>query len=170
MKPLLIVDGYNIIGAWPEANRAGWPLDECRDRLIRQMENYAGYAGVEVVIVFDGYLSDRWERTEETRGSVTVVYTMHAETADSYIERRAAGVPRYRSVTVATSDGLEQSQVLSTGAIRLTARELWREMRQLQQEGLGHGTAHQPGKQSLSQRLPEDVRSRLERLRRGEDD
>ena len=24
MKPLLIVDGYNVIGAWSEAEKKGW--------------------------------------------------------------------------------------------------------------------------------------------------
>ena len=36
MKPLLIVDGYNVIGAWSEAEKKGWPLAESRDRLKRQ--------------------------------------------------------------------------------------------------------------------------------------
>lgn len=45
MKPLLIVDGYNVIGAWSEAEKKGWPLDESRDRLMRQLEDYAGFFG-----------------------------------------------------------------------------------------------------------------------------
>ena len=55
MKPLLYVDGYNIIGAWPKANHEQWPLDECRDRLIHLLQDYAGYTGQEVCVVFDGY-------------------------------------------------------------------------------------------------------------------
>lgn len=43
MKPLLIVDGYNVIGAWSEAEKKGWSLDESRDRLMRQLEDYAGF-------------------------------------------------------------------------------------------------------------------------------
>lgn len=39
MKPLLIVDGYNVIGAWSEAEKKGWSLDESRDRLMRQLED-----------------------------------------------------------------------------------------------------------------------------------
>ena len=124
MKPLLIVDGYNIIGAWPEAERRKWTVDEARDRLMGLLQDYAGYRGEEIVLVFDGYMSDRRVATEDLYGNVLQVFTPHGETADSYIERLVAKTPRYRTVRVATSDGLEQSQVLSTGATRMTSREL----------------------------------------------
>ena len=63
MKPLLIVDGYNVIGAWSEAEKKGWPLDESRDRLMRQLEDYAGFSGEDasaknlVFIIFCYYIS-----------------------------------------------------------------------------------------------------------------
>lgn len=168
MKPLLIVDGYNVIGAWAEAERRQWSLDECRDRLMRQLEDYGGYSGEEVVLVFDGYQSDRKFRTEEAHGLLTLVFTRHGETADSYIERLVAQTPKYRAVRVATSDGLEQSQVLSTGATRMTSRELLRELKQLRTVGLeAHHHQSLGKKDSLAARLPEDTRLRLEKLRRG---
>ena len=168
MKPLLVVDGYNIIGAWSEAERQGWSIDESRDELTRMLEDYAGYADEEIVLVFDGYLSDRRVRSEEARGQVQVVFTRHAETADSYIERLVAQTPKYRQVRVATSDGLEQSQVLSTGAIRMTSRELLRELRQMRAEGLNtHRQATGISRHTLSGRLPGDTLEALEQLRRG---
>ena len=130
MKPLLIVDGYNVIGAWKEAERSQWSLDECRDRLARQLEDYGGYCGEEVVLVFDGYQSDRKIRTEEAYGSLTVVFTRHGETADSYIERLVAQTPKYRLVRVATSDGPEQLIILGHGALRLSALQLRQEIEQ----------------------------------------
>ena len=140
MKPLLIVDGYNVIGAWSEAEKKGWPLDESRDRLMRQLEDYAGFSGEEILLVFDGYQSERTTTTEEKHGDLTLIFTRHGETADSYIERAAAQTPRYRELRVATSDGLEQSQVLSSGAIRMTSRELLRELREMRKSGM---SAHQ---------------------------
>lgn len=168
MKPLLIVDGYNVIGAWKEAKDRAWSMDESRDQLARRLEDFAGYAGEEIVLVFDGYLSDRKTRTEEEHGGVTTVFTKHAETADSYIERLVAETPRYRSVRVATSDGLEQSQVLSTGATRLTSRELLREMSQARQSGLtGAETRAGTQRSPIGARLPGTVLSALEEMRRG---
>ena len=67
MKPLLYVDGYNVIGAWPQAQRENWPLDVCRDRLIHLLEDYAGYSGQEIWLVFDGYRTGRALRTVEVR-------------------------------------------------------------------------------------------------------
>ena len=168
MRPLLIVDGYNVIGAWREAEKERWSIDECRDRLLRLLEDYSGYSGEDVVLVFDGYQSDRKTRTEEQFGNLTLVYTRHGETADSYIERLVAQTPKYRAVRVATSDGLEQSQVLSTGAIRLTSRELLRELRHLRQRGMKqHRTVSAAPKASLASRLPQDTLNALEAMRRG---
>ena len=167
MKPLLIVDGYNVIGVWGEAQKNGWTIDESRDRLLHALEDYSGYSDEEVVLVFDGWQSDRRTTTEETRGNITVVYTRHGETADSYIERLAAQVPKYRSMRVATSDGLEQSQVLSTGAVRLTSRELLRELREARSRGLsGYRMDSGMQRHSLGGRLPEKTLSELEKLRR----
>lgn len=168
MKPLLIVDGYNVIGAWREAEKERWSIDECRDRLLRLLEDYSGYSGEDVVLVFDGYQSDRKTRIEEQFGNLMLVYTRHGETADSYIERLVAQTPKYRAVRVATSDGLEQSQVLSTGAIRLTSRELLRELRHLRQRGMEqHRTVSAAPKASLASRLPQDTLNALEAMRRG---
>lgn len=168
MRPLLIVDGYNVIGAWREAEKERWSIDECRDRLLRLLEDCSGFSGEDVVLVFDGYQSDRKTRTEEQFGNLTLVYTRHGETADSYIERLVAQTPKYRAVRVATSDGLEQSQVLSTGAIRLTSRELLRELRHLRQRGMEqHRTVSAAPKASLASRLPQDTLNALEAMRRG---
>lgn len=117
--------------------------------------DFSGYSGEEVVLVFDGYQSDRMTDTEENWGSLTLVYTRHGETADSYIERMVAQTPKYRLVRVATSDGLEQSQVLSTGAIRMTSRELLRELRQARQQGMdSHRQEAGVQRSSLGARLP----------------
>ncbi len=170
MKPLLLVDGYNVIGAWREAEKSEWTLDESRDRLIRLLEDYAGYSGEDIVLVFDGYQSDRRLRSEETRGCLTVVFTRHGETADSYIERRAAETPRYVPLRVATSDGLEQSQVLSTGAVRLTSRELLRELRQTRSEGFTQNEKNTGvQRRQLEGRLSGKVVEQLEKLRRGKE-
>lgn len=166
MKPLLIVDGYNVIGAWGVPEKMGLSMDESRDRLLQLLRDYAGYSGEEIELVFDGYLSDRRTRSVDEFGHVRVVYTMHAETADSYIERLVAKTPKYRQVRVATSDGLEQSQILSTGATRMTSRELLRELQQMRSAGYSAQTQSQFQRRNLEDRLPPETRKALEKLRR----
>ena len=122
MKPLLIVDGYNVIGCWAEAERQMWPLDVCRDKLLHLLQDYSGYSGEEIVLVFDGYQSDKQTTTEENWAGIRLVYTRHGETADSYIERVTYELRGRRKVRVATSDNLEQLIILGHGAVRVSAK------------------------------------------------
>lgn len=167
MKPLLYVDGYNVIGAWAEAQGHGWPLDECRDRLIHLLEDYAGYTDQEVWLVFDGHKAERLVRTVDRRPALTVVYTKHGETADQFIEHMCQHLPRYREARVATSDSTEQTLILGRGATRLSARELLEELRN--QRSLGRTlsrSAPLSGGSSLRASLSQEVHAQLERLRR----
>ena len=169
MKALLIVDGYNVIGAWKEAEKHGWSMDESRDRLMHLLQDYSGYTGEEVVLVFDGYQSDKRLTTEEKQGDLLLVFTKHGETADAYIERLVAQKPKYRQARVATNDGAEQAMVLGSGATRMTARELLRELRQMRQTGFeAHSRPQTLQRSSLASRLPREVQEALERLRKGQ--
>ena len=167
LKPLLYVDGYNIIGAWPKAAQENWPLDECRDRLILLLEDYAGYTGQEVWLGFDGYKADRTVRTVEERTGLTIVYTRHGETADHYIERQCQQLPKYREARVASSDGVEQTIILGRGATRMSARELWRELNAERSSGRDrHQMPSAQQRTSLSAALSKEQFEALDRLRR----
>ena len=168
MRPLLIVDGYNVIGAWREAKKK-YTIDEARDKLTHLLAEYSGYRAVEVVLVFDGYKSDKLSTTIEKQGPLTVVYTRHGETADSYIERLAVQSPRYRTIRVATSDGAIQNMALGAGATRITSRELLIEIEQAHRTGYVAYTQEQPMQRDpLMARLPREIQEKLERARRGE--
>lgn len=53
---ILLVDGYNIIGAWPELRELkNKDLSSARDRLIEKMAEYQGYSGYRVIVVFDAH-------------------------------------------------------------------------------------------------------------------
>ena len=134
MKPLLYVDGYNIIGAWPKAAHENWPLDECRDRLIHILQDYAGYTGQEVWVVFDGYKAKGNPGEKETFHNIQVVYTKENQTADAYIEALADQIGRNYAVRVATSDGLVQLSSLRSGVLRMSARELQLEVEEAAKE------------------------------------
>ena len=169
MKPLLMVDGYNVIGAWELAAKKGWSFEECREQLTVRLEEYAAFHGCEVILVFDGTRSERLLRSHETRGAVEIVFTRHGEIADQYIERLCDGQPRYREVRVATSDNVEQTVILGRGATRLPSRELLREMAQAhaaQRDQISRLPAAKSN--MLISRLPKPQRDALEKMRRGE--
>lgn len=171
-KRLLIVDGYNVINSWRSGMDAR-NLADARDELAHKLMDHAGYTGQKVVLVFDAWMSDRVSRTVEETGPLTVVYTQKNETADHYIERLCDSYAREveygrLEIEVATSDNVEQVVVLSRGARRISSRELLREMESVRREGAA--AMQKPAvvtRNPVMDRLPEDVRRRLEEMRKG---
>lgn len=168
MKNILIVDGYNVIGSWKQLEKQNLSIAESRERLIHVLEDYSGYTGEQVILVFDGYQSDRLQRSEEKHGNLTLVYTKHAETADSYIERITAQMPKYYEIRVVTSDLLEQSQVFSSGAIRVSSAELLRDLTSTRNKGISQHTNSIKEKYRLEEHLSKKTLNALENIRRQE--
>lgn len=126
----LLVDGYNIIFSWAELNDiAKTNLDLARSMLINTMCNYQGVYNCEVIVVFDAYKVKGNVREVEKHGSISVVYTKEAETADTYIEKISHDLSKEHRVRVATSDGMEQVIILGNGAFRISASELYEEVK-----------------------------------------
>jgi hypothetical protein len=125
LKTFLIVDGYNIIHAWPELeDLTNVSLESARIKLMDILCNYQGGSGETVILVFDGYLVKGSLGSVMEYNNIFVVYTKEAETADHYIEKTVFNIPKEYRVKVATNDGLEQTIIMGKGAIRITAAEL----------------------------------------------
>ncbi len=135
-KPeILIVDGYNMLYSWEELKEiAKESLDDARDRLIDIMCSYQGYRGICLILVFDAYKVKESSGSVYHNGSIYIVYTKHAQTADSYIEKATHELRNKYEVTVATSDGMEQMIILGEGARRMSARELEADMKNIHKE------------------------------------
>ncbi len=120
----LLVDGYNIIFSWDDLKKiAEENLDAARGELINRMCNYQGYAGCELILVFDAYKVKGKHREVEKYCNINLVYTKESETADTYIERVTHTLSKNHRVRVATSDGVEQIIILGNGAMRISASE-----------------------------------------------
>ncbi|MFH1512224.1 MAG: NYN domain-containing protein [Bacillota bacterium] len=167
MKPLLFVDGYNVIGAWTQMKDGVMTIGEARDRLADLLEDYAGSTAQEVILVFDGHQSDRAAESIEHRHSLTVIFSKHGQTADQYIERTCGKTPSWREVRVATSDHLEQTMILGRGATRLSARELWQELSAERHNLRSKHVTHTPSDRTpLLSGLSDEQKQALETLRR----
>ena len=128
-KEFLLIDGYNIIYASEKLkDLAATDLKAARDSLIDILSNFQGYRREELILVFDAYRVRGGREHVEKAGNLTVIYTKEAETADQYIEKAAHIISRKYRVKVATSDAIEQIIVFGSGAIRMSARELWAEI------------------------------------------
>ena len=163
---VVIVDGYNVLNARRQVDGAS-ALADARDALIAQLQDYAGFSGQTVIVVFDAWQGDRRSRSVEEHGNVRVVFTQKGETADHYIERLCdeyAEKIEYRQVEVrvATSDALEQMIVLGRGAVRMSSRELIMEMQQVRSSGVTRTQQKVTLKRStVEDRLPADLVERM---------
>jgi predicted RNA-binding protein with PIN domain len=169
----LIVDGYNIIHAWPELALLirGGRADEARRRLVTALGEYAAATDEHVTVVFDAHSRPRGGGDERVDG-VAVVFGNSSQTADHVIERRvavAAGDGVAGSVIVATSDRLQRDMVMAMGAAVIGAMALRDLVRGVEGEIAEH--RHRRRREAglanrLEDRLDPEVRGRLDAMRR----
>ena len=116
----LIVDGHSVIFAWPELRALHRrKTASARERLTKILTAYQDFTGIRVVLVFDGKGSTITQETEP--GGIQIFYSNTGRTADDLIERLAAKYGNRYSITVATSDLLEQQTALAFGAECISA-------------------------------------------------
>lgn len=165
-----LVDGYNVINAWPELMRLRGNLNEARDVLVHILTEYGAFENYEMTVVFDAFFTEEEEHELQISDRMKVIYTGAGETADSCIERLAyTAVRAGREVYVVTSDGAEQSVILGAGAYRITSPELRRSVKKakkLMKAEYMNSHSRPLGRIEVHERLDYDTRARLEELRR----
>lgn len=142
----LLVDGYNIIFAWPELRDLSRDnLEAARGKLMDILCDYQGYRGCHLILVYDAYKVKGNPGEVFQYHNICVVYTKEAQTADQYIERTVHEMRekmpkkgRYL-ITVATSDALEQMIVWGAGAVRMSAMGLKSAIEQTRQDARDSG-------------------------------
>ena len=169
-EELLIVDGYNMIGAWPELIALKQvQLEQARDRLLQLLAIHQETQGLPIVVVFDAQFVPG-ARQKIGKAPLRVVYTAQDETADSCIEQMVQRCQeRFVQVIVATSDLQEQWHIFGNGAVRKSAFELYRDMQRSQKERsvavVDYNQRTQQRIRALSavqQQLLEELRHRLD--------
>ena len=125
----LLVDGYNIVFAWEELRGiAKDNIDAARTKLLDILCNYQGIKKNKIIVVFDAYRVQGHRVEICDYNNIHVVYTKEAETADQYIEKFVHQNHGNYSITVATSDSLEQIIIRGNGAALFSAMELMDEI------------------------------------------
>lgn len=171
MADMLLVDGYNVVNAWPELAALMDNLEHARDKLVDILGGYGAYKDYKIIVVFDAHGVKGPDITLEVLpGKLQVVYTKQGETADSYIEKTAYRMVREGlDVYVVTSDWAEQLTILGVGAWRIPVRELRNEVLQMDKrihEGYGK-TSFNGRRRELEGRINQDVLKRLNEMRQG---
>ncbi|MCR8636324.1 MULTISPECIES: NYN domain-containing protein [Paenibacillus] len=170
IQEILIVDGYNIIGAWPELQKLkDISLEEARDRLIEQLAEYQSFSGVKVLLVFDAYfvpgLGGKYVQSK-----LRIYYTKEKETADELIERLVTEhIGRRKQIYVATSDMTEQHVIFGKGAFRVPASELLVKIRLSRREIQQKIREDAPSKRNtFDSKLSSEMKELFEKWRRGQ--
>lgn len=167
MSDILIVDGYNVIHAWPELTNNGASLEEARIRLIDALSDYRGSTGNQLILVFDAHsVKGNHERVQNIQG-VLVIYSAEGQTADSVIEGLVSSYTEQGRVYVVTSDWEQQRVIFGKGAYRLPARELIAEIKSTRQAQREFIEERQGTRGLLGYRLDPELREKLEKMRRG---
>ncbi|BBB91335.1 MAG TPA: NYN domain-containing protein [Methylomusa anaerophila] len=167
---ILIVDGYNVINAWPDLVAVKDNLEYARDKLVDILMEYGAYKGFKTVIVFDAHLAAGKDQIYGMAGNVEVVFTKEGETADSSIEKMVYYLVRGgERVYVVTSDAAEQMMVIGAGACRLSARELKAEVAAVKKEIQDNmaGKLLPQKRYEIGNRLDHELVRRLDAIRRG---
>ena len=137
----IIVDGYNMIFAWPDlAQMAQHDLDAARRSLCDRLSSYAAYKKCRLVVVFDGYKVKGNHGEKLDFSGIQVVFTKENETGDAYMEALVARIGTNYNVRVATSDSLVQIASLRSGVLRMSARELQEAVEEARKEMKQHFT------------------------------
>ena len=70
---LLIVDGYNVINAWPELIAAKDNLEYARDKLVDILGEYGAYKGFRTIVVFDAHMTNGKGISQNRAGDLEVI-------------------------------------------------------------------------------------------------
>ena len=139
-QAVLLVDGYNVIGAWtdlhdrhtrhnPLQSGSKADLEAARDKLIEALINYSAFEDYQTKVVFDAYSRDAPAYCEIVTPNLSIHYSDFLETADTYIEKFCAAFRhdlQYSAsrLIVATSDRAQQLTAIGFGAEWISSLQL----------------------------------------------
>ena len=168
----LLVDGYNIIFAWPHLKElAEDNMEGARSRLLDDLSKYQGVQKCQIIAVFDAYRVQRHNEEIIGYGNIHVVYTREAQTADQFIEKFAHDNQQKYNMTVATSDGLEQIIIRGSGCAVLSARELKEEIERANERVIQAYTEKQAaGRNYLEDAISAETKQQMQELLKEENE
>ena len=175
IEAVLLVDGYNVVGAWPELTqlRDQVGLAPARNHLVEVLASYSAFKAFETQLVFDAYGQRQHHRQESVTDNLCVHYTRFGQTADSYIERACASfqqnVRKFQTrLIVATSDRAQKDTVVGYGAEWMSAQQLASDVHvSLQRVKRRQKPAKQSKRRFLANSLNPEAQAKLTRFRHG---
>lgn len=164
-----IIDGYNVINAWPELIALRDNLEYARDKLVDIVAEYGAYEHYTITVVFDALFTPYDSSYEQVNPHLEVIFTDEGETADSYIEKLTYNlVKEGKEVHVVTSDWAEQTVILGAGAYRMSSRELRKAVKKAKKK-IEEEYIHNPmilSRNELGARIHDEIAKKMDELRK----
>jgi predicted RNA-binding protein with PIN domain len=121
----LLVDGSNVVHAWPETKALmRQDREAARRLLVRRLTPLHDGAGWRVTVVFDGRGDTMQIEPVGGAADFACIYTQAGTTADDVIEQLVSKAADPSSCLVATADQAERSTVEAAGAAWCSPTEL----------------------------------------------
>ena len=174
-QAILLVDGYNIIGAWSslKKTRDRYGLEVARQELIEVLVNYSAFEGYQSHLIFDAQYQNKRTCSEAVTNHLSVLFTEFGQTADTHIEKFCASYkskhfqPKGRLI-VATSDRAQQQTVLGYGAEWMSSQQLAKEVESTIRRTRSQQRPQKPARgRCLVNSLDAKSQQRLAQLRKG---
>ncbi|NJN89754.1 MAG: NYN domain-containing protein [Leptolyngbyaceae cyanobacterium RM2_2_4] len=175
-QAILLVDGYNIIGAWSTLQwvRDTEGLEAARRELAESLVGYSAFQGFDTQIIFDAQYQSNPASREVMTQNLSIFYTDPKQTADTYIEKTCAQFRNdlrkfQQRLIVATSDRAQQLTVVGFGAEWMSAQRLLAdvELAALKVRRKQRGSKGRSPNRFLSSSLDPVAQQRLARMRLG---
>lgn len=171
-KPVLLVDGYNLIRSSGAYDDLGDdydydPLNRAREKLITDVATFA-QGKYEAVVVFDGGGNAESEGKPSNIAGIKVIFSAAGTDADQVIERISYRARKdEREVLVLSSDWAVQNTTFKDGVTRMSAVGFAHEMDEVEAEL--EESSRVTSKGTIADRIDPAVRAKLEAMARGED-
>ncbi|MBV9388977.1 MAG: NYN domain-containing protein [Chroococcidiopsidaceae cyanobacterium CP_BM_ER_R8_30] len=174
-EAVLLVDGYNIVGAWSylKLTRDRDGLEAARWQLVEALLNYSAFQGFDTRVIFDAQYQKNCSHQEVINQYLSVHYTDFGQTADTYIEKACAAFRPYLQqaqptrLIVATSDRIQQLMVMGYGAEWMSAQQLGCEVKSTSARVRRQQSRKQSSGRFLANSINAKARQRLAELRMG---
>ncbi|HEY9908803.1 MAG TPA: NYN domain-containing protein [Thermosynechococcaceae cyanobacterium] len=173
-QAILLVDGYNVVGAWADLQRVRdrRSLEDARRCLVETLTGYSAFQDFDTQVVFDAQYRDIPSSREVITPNVCIHYTDFGQTADTYIEKACADfrfdLRKFKQrLIVATSDRAQQLTVKGYGAEWMSAERLSAEVEAIAQRVQRQQKSAKKPSGRLAHGLDPIAQQKLSRLRYG---
>jgi predicted RNA-binding protein with PIN domain len=151
LPKVLIIDGYNLIGAAPEAFTKMPALENRREHLIRMLQSTPHLRNSKIIIVFDGD-SSKGKPKKYQFHNIEVIFSGDQQNADQVIQEIIRQNSSSKSLHIISSDREIQNSARDHHAHLSSSQEFWKQLRKNHSNKAIPKESKTVNKQELSQR------------------